>query len=594
MVGEADAPSHNYDATGRRGSADDFLLVGKSNAEGALLGESIDGERMTIPLRFKGKRANKKFGRYGKRGGNRKLNYNRPPEHRTATNSEQGLPHYVRPTSTCRKVTKKQIIRQLSVVASSCRDAQQQNQVTLAENHSLTKKVAKSKEVAEGLRTCLNHCRREMRSTKHDLVKALQDNVATKNDALSQEQEHQSLIAAMEKDAQATLEQVKRGHSLSMAKIISKSESKLAATEMKHKRAESITEMKHKRVVNNIEIEHKREVNIITKRDRVTINAKENLHALELEIKSNEINVSPPFHIVAFLPSFTHTTFLQELIKKHDNTRMCRDKKLHRKQQVAKDKKYARLLAAKEVKHAKRQAAKDEKYSELIANRAAEHDKIVTDLHEDFTDELRKSDAKVLAAVEQYQKLKRDYNAVLDDIKINHRSSFRKQQILHAQVIERKNETVKKMLRDMEDTREMLWETFNEMDESKRAVRMASTSAEKVAAYAERVKGKSSMLYTKLKESSCLINILKDEINDEQRVILELRSKVDEYEAIIDSMEQEYEDECNNHQTKITSIEAYYEEIILKQSPRHVMKRWVKNKQSRGKYIACPCYLFFG
>jgi Mg2+ and Co2+ transporter CorA len=70
------------------------------------------------------------------------------------------------------------------------------------------------------------------------------------------------------------------------------------------------------------------------------------------------------------------------------------------------------------------------------------------------------------------------------------------------------------------------------------------------------------MLYTKLKESSCLINILKDEINDEQRVILELRSKVDEYEAIIDSMEQEYEDECNNHQTKITSIEAYYEEII--------------------------------
>ena len=71
MVGEAEAPSHNYDETGRRGSAADFLLVGKSNAEGALLGESIDGERMTIPLRFKGKRANKKFGRYGKRGGNK-------------------------------------------------------------------------------------------------------------------------------------------------------------------------------------------------------------------------------------------------------------------------------------------------------------------------------------------------------------------------------------------------------------------------------------------------------------------------------------------------------------------------------------------
>jgi hypothetical protein len=30
LVGEADAPSHNYDATGRRGTAADFLL-GKSN-----------------------------------------------------------------------------------------------------------------------------------------------------------------------------------------------------------------------------------------------------------------------------------------------------------------------------------------------------------------------------------------------------------------------------------------------------------------------------------------------------------------------------------------------------------------------------------
>ena len=120
------------------------------------------------------------------------------------------------------------------------------------------------------------------------------------------------------------------------------------------------------------------------------------------------------------------------------------------KRQVVKDKKYVRLLAAKDVKHAKLQVAKDEEYSQFIACKDAEHDKIVTDLHEDFTDELRKSDAKVLAAVEQYQKLKRDYNAVLDDIKIKHCSRLRKQQILHAQVIKRKNETVKNMLQDME------------------------------------------------------------------------------------------------------------------------------------------------
>ena len=187
---------------------------------------------------------------------------------------------------------------------------------------------------------------------------------------------------------------------------------------------------------------------------------------------------------------------------------------------------------------------------------------------------------------EKYQKLKRDHNAVLDDIKIKHRSSFRKQQILHAQLIERKNETVKKMLQDVEDTREMLWETLNEMNESKRTVALASSSAKKTAALAERATGRSSMLYKKLEESSSLINELKDEINDENNVISDLHSKVDEYDVIIDCMEWEYEAKCNEHRTEISTIKAYYEEIIRKQSPRHVMKHWVKNKESRGNYIA--------
>jgi methyl-accepting chemotaxis protein len=258
-----------------------------------------------------------------------------------------------------------------------------------------------------------------------------------------------------------------------------------------------------------------------------------------------------------------------------NDERQRRDGKLHRKLQVSKDKKYLRLLAAKDVKHTKLQVAKD-----------AKHDQIVSDLRQDFTDELRKSDDKVEAAAEQYQNLKRTYSTVLDDIKIKHRSILRKEQRLHAQLMERKNEIVKKMWRDVEDTREMLWETFNEINDFKRSERMASTSAEKATAIAARATGRSSMLYNKLKESSRLINELKDEINDEKKVIADLRSKMDEYDVIIDCMEQEYEAKCNEHQTKIASIEAYYEEIIRKQSPRYVMKHWVKNKESHGNYIA--------
>jgi hypothetical protein len=140
--------------------------------------------------------------------------------------------------------------------------------------------------------------------------------------------------------------------------------------------------------------------------------------------------------------------------------RKRKDIKLHKKLQVSKDKRYSRQLAAKDAKH----------------------DKIVSDLHQNFTDELRKSDAKLDAAAKRYKNLKQDHNAVLSDIKIKHCSSVRKQQILHVQLIKRKNEIVKKMWRDVEDTHEMLWETFNEMNESKQTVRLVSTSAKKAAA----------------------------------------------------------------------------------------------------------------
>ena len=57
---------------------------------------------------------------------------------------------------------------------------------------------------------------------------------------------------------------------------------------------------------------------------------------------------------------------------------------------------------------------------------------------------------------EQSYDLKCDCNAVLDYIKIKHCSSLRKQQMLHAQHIDRKNEIAKKVWQDVEDTCKML------------------------------------------------------------------------------------------------------------------------------------------
>jgi hypothetical protein len=72
------------------------------------------------------------------------------------------------------------------------------------------------------------------------------------------------------------------------------------------------------------------------------------------------------------------------------------------------------------------------------------------------------------------------------------------------------------------------------------------------------------MLLNKLKESTNILNKLKDEINNDKKIISDLCSKVDEYDVMTDCMEQEYEEKCNEHRTKISSIKMYYEEIIKK------------------------------
>jgi hypothetical protein len=129
----------------------------------------------------------KKFRRYGKREGDQKINYT-PSDISTNNNTEPRVLQQHDSTSAERKVTKMQIIRRLSIVTRSYQEAQIQNKVTLSENYLLIKKISKSNEVVEGLRICLKNAHQEMRSTKSDLVKALQDHASTKNASLSREQ----------------------------------------------------------------------------------------------------------------------------------------------------------------------------------------------------------------------------------------------------------------------------------------------------------------------------------------------------------------------------------------------------------------------
>ena len=246
--------------------------------------------------------------------------------------------------------------------------------------------------------------------------------------------------------------------------------------------------------------------------------------------------------------------------------------------------KHNEIKLKRRVRVAKVKIVKERRHSQRLASKIKFDLKTIDKLQKNFDDQRSESEAQVKAADEKIQNLKRVHNSTIDGIKIKYHAALRKQQLVHMQIVERKKEHLKKIGRDVNGTREMFSELLDEVSESKRAVRTASASADKAAVSAQKARMRSSLLYNKLKVSTGQINALKDEINDEMNKVEELRSKVDEYEGIIDHMEKEYElqCQCNESCTKISSLEAYYKEVIAANSPHYVMKKWVKNK-TRGK-----------
>ena len=60
---------------------------------------------------------------------------------------------------------------------------------------------------------------------------------------------------------------------------------------------------------------------------------------------------------------------------------------------------------------------------------------------------------------------------------------------------------------------------------------------------------------------------MKDKINDKTRTLDDLTKNVGEYDEVIKWMEHEYEERCQEYETGIDSLKAYYEAIIAKNSP---------------------------
>ena len=124
--------------------------------------EVVDDSAPAVKSGFKGKRATKKFSRYGKRGGEQKRN----PLDRRSLSPGPPPSEPRRAPAAGRKITKTQIIKKFGYVTRQCHKAQSEMDAALKDNHRLKRKASKAKEVVDELRTNLKGARIDVRHCK--------------------------------------------------------------------------------------------------------------------------------------------------------------------------------------------------------------------------------------------------------------------------------------------------------------------------------------------------------------------------------------------------------------------------------------------
>ena len=174
-------------------------------------------------------------------------------------------------------------------------------------------------------------------------------------------------------------------------------------------------------------------------------------------------------------------------------------------------------------------------------------------------------------AQEKCRRLQREKDEAIDQLKIQHRQVLVRERTRHAERITKQKAEVERMWQEVQHGRENLSELLDErktqMDANRHLTKQAEAS-----------KLRASTLADQLKTSTARYNALKDIVRDEQMKVEELETTVDEYEDIIDLIEQEYEERTSEFKNLIDYVNQYVEEV----SPLCIQKHVVKNR-GRGK-----------
>ena len=148
---------------------------------------------------FKGKRATKKFSRYGKRGGEQKRNN---PLDRRSLSPGPPPSEPSRAPAAGRKITKTQIIKKFGYVTRQCRKAQSKMDAALKDNHRLKRKASKANEVVDELHTNLKGARLEVRHCKSVITEVAHNHRSSTN---ATEKKHEHMLNTMRNVANETM-----------------------------------------------------------------------------------------------------------------------------------------------------------------------------------------------------------------------------------------------------------------------------------------------------------------------------------------------------------------------------------------------------
>ena len=164
-------------------------------------------------------------------------------------------------------------------------------------------------------------------------------------------------------------------------------------------------------------------------------------------------------------------------------------------------------------------------------------------------------------------------------LKIEHRAAMRHQAKVHARATKKKKQELKEADMLVVGMREMFSELLDEMKDKRQETR-------KAVKLALQLESRAASLQNRLAQWKAKCENLRDVIETEEKVAADTSEKAEEYEAIIDVMEADFQrqlaDQEGEYKSIIAYMDEYYSEVVDNLSPRYIRKHWVKNK-GRGK-----------